>query len=157
MTIEAWVKPASTDQYGPARIVALSGDAFPTGGNFVLGQGPAIGDVSYDARLRTTATNQYGTPSLTSPQNSLTLELTHVVFTRDGAGNTILYLDGLPVATGAVAGDFSSWGDYALGLANEPNPALGDRHWLGELHLVAVYNQALSQADVSQNYEAGHN
>ena len=42
ITIEAWVKPANTTQYGPARIVALSGDAYPTGGNFVLGAGVKV-------------------------------------------------------------------------------------------------------------------
>ena len=155
LTIEAWLNPANTAQFGPARIVALSQDAAINGGNFILGQGPGDGDVSYDARLRTTATSIYGTPSLTSPNGSLSLNLTHVLFTRDAAGTTTLYLDAVQVATGSTSGDFSNWGDQALGLANEPDPSLGSRPWLGELYLVAIYDNALDQDQVLQNFSAG--
>jgi VCBS repeat-containing protein len=155
LTVETWVKPANTRQYGPARIVALSEDAYPKGGNFVLGQGPDAGDVSYDARLRTTETDKFGIPSLTSPDGSLTTNLTHVVFTREASGATRLYLDGALVATGTSGGNFSAWGDYALGLANEPDPALGNRPWLGELYLVAVYERALDEAEVLRNFDVG--
>jgi hypothetical protein len=148
ITIEAWVTPADTVQFGPARIAALSLNGYPGGGNFVLGQSAS----SYETRLRTTATNQYGIPSLASPAGTLTTTLTHVVYTRDDTGATTLYVDGFLEATGAVGGSFASWGNYVLTLANEPT---GDRAWLGELHLVAVYDWALSQAQAQQNHAAG--
>jgi hypothetical protein len=135
--------------------VALTQDAYPGGGNFILGQGPGDSDVSYDARLRTTSTNVFGTPSLTSPNGSLTLGLTHVVFTRSASGGTNLYLDGTLAAMGFAGGDFSNWGDYSLGLANEPDPSLGSRPWLGEFHLVAVYDNALDAGQVLRNFQAG--
>ena len=60
ITIEAWIKPASVTQSGPARIVSLSQD---TGGrNFTLGQGEEF----YEVRLRTTKTSANGEPSLWS-------------------------------------------------------------------------------------------
>ena len=60
ITIEAWIKPASITQTGPARIVSLSKD---TGNrNFTLGQGEEF----FEVRLRTTKTSANGEPSLWS-------------------------------------------------------------------------------------------
>jgi hypothetical protein len=39
-----------------------------------------------------------------------------------------------------------------LVLANEPG---GARLWLGELHLVAIYDRALTAAEVNSNFMAG--
>jgi hypothetical protein len=41
---------------------------------------------------------------------------------------------------------------YRLSLANEVTE---NRPWLGEFHLVAVYDWALSAVEVSENYNAG--
>jgi PKD repeat protein len=153
LTIEAWVEPANTTQDGPARIVTLS--ANPSYRNFTLGQGRwgSYPPDAYDVRLRTTDTSNNGTPSLTSPAGSLTTELGHVVYTRDAAGVARIYVDGVQVVDGTVGGDFSNWSSsYRLGLANE---LAQDRPWLGELHLVAIYNRALTPDEVSQNYNAG--
>ncbi len=156
ITIEAWVKPANTTQYGPARIVALSGDAYPTGGNFVLGAGVKSSQrATYDVRLRTTRTSQYGTPSLTSSNGTATTDLTHVLYTRDASGQNQLFIDGNLTAKGSTSGNFSNWGNYALGLGNEPHPELGDRPWLGTLHLVAIYDHALTENEIALNYGAG--
>jgi hypothetical protein len=153
ITIEAWVQPANTTQDGPARIVTLSQD--PYNRNFTLGQGLWGSQPSalYDVRLRTTATSDNGTPSLSSPDGSLTADLTHVVYTRDASGAATIYVDGVQRAIRTVDGDFSNWDESCrLALANE---LTGDRPWLGEFYLVAIYNRALSQTEVGQNFEAG--
>jgi len=76
-----------------------------------------------------------------------------VIYTRDAAGVATIYVDGTVQASGTVGGDLSNWnGGYRLALANE---LTGNRPWLGELHLVAVFDRALSAAEVSQNYNAG--
>ena len=152
ITVEAWVKPASTNQNGPARIVTLSKDLHQR--NFTLGQGIFGGSSAvYDMRLRSTATNLNGTPSLTSPHGSLSTHLTHVVYTRHASGPARIYIDGQLKTSGQVAGNFSNWnGDYRLALANE---LTGDRPWLGEFHLVAIYNRALEQEEVLQNFWSG--
>src|SRR5205809_3405097 len=79
-TIEAWVKPDNDRQAGPARIVSLSAD--PSRRNFTLGQDGA----RIDVRLRTTSTNPNGIPSTLSSDKSLANTLTHVMYTRDAAG-----------------------------------------------------------------------
>ena len=128
LTIEAWVTPVEAlAQFGPARIVAYSEDGFPHGGNFVLGQTYDSGTATaaYAARLRTTATNKYGTPNLESPFGSTTATLTHVVYTRAPGGATAIYLDGIEVATGTRGGTFASFDDVPLALANEPTGGRG--------------------------------
>jgi hypothetical protein len=76
-----------------------------------------------------------------------------VVYTRDTSGLAKIYIDGVEQVSGAVGGNFSNWDEgFRLALANEPT---GDRPWLGEFHLAAIYDRALSQAEVSQNFEAG--
>lgn len=153
LTVEAWVKPANLSQSGPARMVTLSDDL--TNRNFTLGQGFDSYDPTdmIDVRLRTTATDANGQPSLTTHPGSLDTQLTHIVFTRNVTGERKVYLDGVLAVNGAIGGDFSNWdGNYRLALANE---LTNNRPWLGEFHLVAIYDRALSAAEVDQNYQAG--
>jgi hypothetical protein len=147
ISIEAWVKPENKKQNGPARIVSLSAD--PGQRNFTLGQDAA----RYDVRFRTEKTGVNGTPSLATPNDVLTTELTHVVYTRDSSGKATIYLNGEEKATAESAGSLANWsGDFRLLLANERT---GDRPWRGELHLVAIYERALSADEVTQNHKAG--
>ncbi len=148
VTLEAWVQAANLTQFGPARILTLSQDGYPNGGNFMLSQSYA----ALDARLRTTATDRYGMPGL-SAANVLDTELRHLVYTRTDTGGTALYVDGALVASGSTAGTFSNWGTgYTLTLGNEPP---GNRTWLGTMYLAAVYGRALDAAEVAQNFAAG--
>jgi hypothetical protein len=155
LTVEAWIKPTHTTQTGLACIVTLSQDLYAR--NVTLGQGLWEGQLSalYDVRLRTTATSTNGMPSLSTPDGMLSPELSHVVYTRNAAGEARLYLDGVEVASGMVGGDTSIWNiDYRLALGSEltADPWTG---WLGEFHLVALYDRALSADEVDQNYTAG--
>lgn len=153
ISIETWITPANTIQDGPARVVTLSQDS--ANRNFTLGQGQwsSLPSTVYDMRLRTTATSLNGTPSIKTPAGSVATALTHVVYTRDAAGQANLYLDGIPQASGTVVGDVSNWDEgYALALGNELD---GARPWLGTYYLVAIFDRALSQAEVQQNYDAG--
>ena len=151
VTVEAWIEPDDPLLFGPRRIIALSEGA-NVGANLVLGQGlgPTEPD-RYSARFRTDTTSAFGTPSIDSPLQSLNLDLTHVVFTRDSAGDTTLYLNGAPVTTSTATGSLSVWADTPLTLANEPT---GDRAWTGDLHLVAFYDRALAPAEIAQNLRA---
>jgi mono/diheme cytochrome c family protein len=147
LSIEVWLTPSDLKQSGPARIVSLSID--PSQRNFTLGQDKG----RLDIRLRTSSTDNNGQPSTAGPENSLARTLTHVVFTRSAGGEVGLYQDGKKIVSGKVAGDFANWSnDFRLSIANE---ITGDRPWLGDLHLVAIYSRALSDADVAQNYSAG--
>lgn len=54
---------------------------------------------------------------------------------------------------GFGGGTLANWdGSFPLMLANE---LTGDRPWLGEYCLVAIYDNALTPAEVTQNHQAG--
>jgi len=150
LTVEAWLIPANTTQNGPARIISLSLD--PSNRNFTLGQSQS----KYDFRLRSSSTSTNGTPSVTTNSGFATTALTHVIYTRNASGLASLYVDGVAQASATISGNLTTWNKwddgYRLGLANE---LTGDRPWLGELHLVAIFDRALSIAEVSQNFTAG--
>ncbi len=147
ITIEAWLRPASGNQDGPARIVTLSKD--PSNRNFTLGQDGN----RYDVRLRATGTSTNGIPSTASPRASLSTNLTHVVYTRDRSGRTTIFLNGRPANKGDAKGATSNWDtSFRLALGDEYG---GGRSWLGTYHLVAIYSRDLSPSEVQQNFKAG--
>ena len=152
ITIEAWVTPANTDQFGPARIVAMSQDGI-NGGNFVMGQDRT----QFSTRLRTSTTDKYGKPALSTSTGTAVTGLSHLVYTRDASGQTRFYINGIQESSSSVSGNFSNWGNFALALANEPaiDSNGNDRPWLGEMYLVALYERALSAAEVDTNFWAG--
>lgn len=145
ITLEAWIKPANAAQTGPVRIVTLSVDPFLR--NLTLGQEFAV----YEVRLRTTATSENGMPELATSGDVAQAALTHVVYTRDAGGTAKIYVNGEETAAATIDGDLSNWDQsFQLALANELTQ---DRPWLGEYHLIAIYNRALSSQEVLQNYE----
>lgn len=153
ITVEAWVRPANTNQDGPARVVSISKNTNER--NVTLAQGLKEGQSPdlYNARLRTTNSSENGIPSISSPQGSLTTELTHVVFTRTATGRAVIYLNGQERSTDQLTGDLSPWTmSMELFLANEGTL---DRPWLGEYHLVAIFGRALKPEEVVHNYLAG--
>jgi exo-beta-1,3-glucanase (GH17 family) len=65
----------------------------------------------------------------------------------------VLYIDGVEDQTFMRIGGLAQWDDtYRIIVANE---ATNDRTWLGELHLIAVYDRALDAGEVEQNFMAG--
>ncbi len=141
MSIEAWVKPANAEQEGPARIATLSAD--PSYRNFTLGQQLD----AYDVRCRTSGTSLNGTPSVRTQQR-VENRLTHVVYTLDIQGVANIYIDGALAVTETVSGDLDNWQDYPFALANELTE---NRPWLGEIHLLAIFDRALSTDEVLKN------
>ncbi|MFP6753707.1 MAG: LamG-like jellyroll fold domain-containing protein, partial [Pirellulaceae bacterium] len=147
ITVEAWIRPARTDQEGPARIVSFSNS--PNQRNFTLGQEFD----AFDFRLRTSSTSSNGIPSISTVDGSLTAKLTHVVYTRQRAGRARLYINGTQAVEKTIAGNMSNWDkSHQLLLANELS---GNRPWLGTYRLVAIYNRELAPQEVMQNYRAG--
>lgn len=136
----------------PARIVTLSESKDSR--NFTLGQGlwNSLPAELYNVRLRTTATTGNGITSLSSPSYSLTTDLTHVVYTRNASGTANLYINGVEMTSRVVSGELSNWNEnYHLALANE---ITGNRAWLGELYLAAIYDRALEMEEVKNNFAA---
>ncbi len=147
LTIEAWLKPLDNRQTGPARIVSISAD--PSQRNVTLGQDKQ----HFDLRLRTESTDGNGQPSTGTLDGTVNTLLTHVVCTRSISGETRFYIDGRLLVTKAGSGSLNNWDDgFRLSLANEVS---GDRPWLGELSLVAIYGRSLTSDEVLQNFHAG--
>jgi len=153
VTLELWIESADLTQEGPARILTLSGGHHSR--NFTIGQGLWGGQPAnrLDVRLRTTATDNDGMPSVTSAAGSLAAALSHVAYTRDDQGNVNLYINGVRVASEFRGGDLSNWNsNFGLFLGNE---STGDRPWLGTFHMSAAYERALTSGEVTQNFLAG--
>ena len=147
ITIEAWVTPARVNQSGPARIVTYSRNGSER--HFTLGQDGN----RYDVRFRTQQTNKNGIPSLRTPSGEVNLDPTHLVYTRNAAGQARLYIDGHLSNEKQVKGDLGPWRDtYQLAIANEIG---GQRIWLGSYHLVALYDRALSPEAINTHFAAG--
>jgi hypothetical protein len=147
ITVEAWVKPAMVDQEGPARIFGMSFN--PSLRNFTLGQEKG----GFDFRLRTTATNENGTPSLVSNDGVVTTELMHVVYVRNAGGLARFVINGQTAGSTTVEGDMSQWDPvYRLIVGNEFQE---DRVWLGTVYLLAVYARPLTSDDIATNYAVG--
>jgi len=151
ITLEAWVSPTSADVSGPARIVTNSINT--TERNFTLGQEYTS---FYQARIRSTLSmDTNGSPFLQSPSDAgdVKLGLTHLLVTRDADGVRRMYVNAVEVATDMLGGDFSNWEtSYPLLMADELG---GSRSWLGELYRIAIYERALSAAEVAQSFTAG--
>jgi len=148
MTLEAWIRPTSLVAVGtpPDRIVSMSDGS--SNRNFLLGQDAT----EYAARYRTEGENN-GNPTVYSSVATASLSLTHVVFTHSADGSEIFYIDGEENATISRTGGTTTWeSTYPLVVANEVG---GGREWLGELHLIAIFDRALSPEEVRQNFDAG--
>ncbi len=149
-TIEAWVAPGNVAQE-ESRIVSYSGGTMAR--NFMLGQTL----YSYDFHNRSSSADQNGDPKLTTSADDEDLQATlqHVVATYDPVNGRRIYVNGEftddidPVAGGTL-GD---WDDtFAFVLGNEVS---GDRQFQGVFRLVAVYNRAITPAQITQNFQAG--
>lgn len=150
ITVEAWIKPQA-NATGLARIITLSEG--PGQRSFTLGQ---TGD-RYYVGLRTTTTDANASSKALTAGQVDTTKLTHVVFTRNSSGLLRFFQDGQEVGRRQVSGSFSEWQDgFQLALGNELGAA-GERAWLGEFHLAAIYSRALTADEVRQNYEFGAN
>ncbi|MBC8163008.1 MAG: LamG domain-containing protein, partial [Roseiflexaceae bacterium] len=151
VTVEAWVTPADIKQYS-ARILTISPNA--TVRNLTLAQGVFNQSDSTIAslRLRTTTTPNSG-QEVFSPSGSLQPTLTHLVCTIAADGVVRLYVNGVQVTQAQASGTLDNWNaSYPLILAGELTRGRG---WRGSYHLVALYDRALSAAEVGQNYAAG--
>lgn len=152
LTVEAWVTPASASQTGtvagqPARIVSIT---VANIGTHYLGLGQL--DTTWAAQVKTDAmgVGSHGGPNLVNGTVAAGT-LTHLVVTSD-ATHRRLYVDGVMVED-AKGGSLAAWKpERTFALAGDPG---GRNTWLGTLHLVAMYDRALTADEVATNLRAG--
>jgi hypothetical protein len=149
-SIEAWVAPADVTQTN-AWIVSYSGSN--TTRNVTLGQAAD----QYESMTRSSVTDTNGMPALvtTTANGAAQAALQHVVLTYDPVNGQKIYVNG--VFTGDMdpskGGSFANWdSSFALVLGNETS---GQRQWQGVIKMVTIYNTALTQAQITQNFNAG--
>jgi hypothetical protein len=158
ITAEAWIKPGTTGQAGPARAITISSSSGSR--NITV----SYQHKYYHIRCRTTDTDGNGLPATINKKDNLYLDdLHHFVFTYSNPGSK-MYKNSVDIPTEArdgtwkkdnmLTGTFSNWvATFKLVLFNEYN---APRAFWGDLHLVAFYDRALSAAEVKQNYDAGY-
>jgi hypothetical protein len=148
LTLELWVRTASAEQGGPARILSYSLD--PWHRNFTLGQeGSAL-----VTRLRTSQTDQNGTnPSLQVPDIFRAGTTQHIVVTYNFQRQAV-YVDGkLRFVAAVPQGDFRTWDrSFFLVFGNE---ATGARAWQGTITYAAIYDRALDEDTIDAHFRAG--
>lgn len=146
VTLEVWARP-------------LVGDPNPTDPLFVAGLATMVqtrniallqAGTRWVGRVRTTAAAD-GTPDLTSTSTVSTTSFSHIAIVASASERT-MYVDDAPQAVG-TPGTLDAWDPtYPLALVDEYQHA---RMWTGTLTLVALYNRALTPAEVHQNFVAG--
>lgn len=153
ISLEAWVRPRFALQGGPARIVALTRDT--SNHLFMLGHGLNTGESSrsFLVRLRTAGTDLSGEPPVGTSTLAVHAPMTHVVFTHDAAGTESFYVNGAQSPPSARPGGFGNWVETPLTLGHVVN-GLG-APFLGDIHLVAIYDRSLSLDEVLQNLAVG--
>jgi hypothetical protein len=157
-SIEAWVVPANVTQE-MAQIVSYS--AGPMTRNFSLQQNL----YDYNFLLRHNAVDANGDPlteldgqpahSTPAMDEVLQATLQHVVATYDPVNGRNIYVNGILASTTdpVPGGTLIDWQDnFAVILGNE---ASGDGVWEGTFRLAAVHRRALSEEQITQNFDAG--
>lgn len=149
VTLELWVTPAQAMPGGPP------------GAIFALGAGPANCSVRIQQSgsrfvgcARTAATLRGPEQPIPTPAGSSKTAVQHVVLVADGATRT-LYVDGMPYAAPAgELGPMAGWNDtFRISIGDEiPNGGA----WRGTIWFAAVYDRALTEAEVAKNRAAGH-
>jgi len=152
-SVEAWVTPANVSQSGPARIVSYSLNREVR--NFTLGQVL----YNYDFRNRTVAPeiDDNGTPSLATADadEDLQANLQHVVITYDQYRGRRIYVNGQNTEDPDMIEPARLWNwspDYLLVVGNEADRS---RPFEGTVRLLAIYEYALTDSQITQNFYAG--
>lgn len=148
LTLEAWVSFGTLPTFSHRIVTLTSASTTATEtNNAVMMANPT----TVDFLLRVNGTVAWRTSTPTGgaiPQGVLT----HLAMTRD-ASSMKIYFNGKLTDSFVATGDFAAWDDgYPLTVGNTTQQ---DRAWIGEIHLVAIYDRALTEAEVRQNLAAG--
>jgi len=155
ITFECWIKPTEPDIISSSRVISLANNNNDVG--FLLDQDLKNESLNqklcYNTRLQTLSTNESGYPSYCPEWTQSYLNLQHMVYTRSSDGKETMYLNGIKSTDGFRPNDLTTWkNDYYLRLGNESDM---EHSWKGSFYSVAIYNKALSAAEILTNYASG--
>jgi hypothetical protein len=151
-SVEMWIASSRVDLMGPARIATYSINE--NSRNFMLGQ------TNYQFAFRNRSaptTSNNGTPELITYDMDEDLQdhLQYVVITYDQYRGRRVYVDGVFTDDEDPRDPSPLWNwdaRHRFALGDELN---GGRQWQGQVRMVAIHRQALSQAQIDQNMAAG--
>jgi outer membrane protein assembly factor BamB len=143
-TIEVVVTPKNVQQFGPARIISFSSDAYRR--NFTLGQDRG----RFVLRLRTPATGENGMRPETVLCPAEAGVIQHLVVSYS-PGRLRCCLDGKQVLdTDRVRGNFSNWSPQRLLFGDEWS---GGRDWAGQVHRISIESRAIDEVEARRRFE----
>jgi len=154
-SVECWVKPLEPEFSDGARVISLAGSNEKIG--FVLDQdyNETVEDqsIGYRVRVQTASTNSAGYPEYVPEKRLQTVNLQHLVYTRDSLGIECMYINGEKSLENFRPSDFSSWeNSFYLTFGNEADM---DHPWKGSYYSVAIFNKALTEKQIAGNYAVG--
>jgi hypothetical protein len=149
-SIEVWAAPANVTQTDAYLLTYSGGNSSR---NMTLGQHA----MQYEARTRSSSSDANGAPALLTSATGMAVQaaLQHVVLTFDGVNGQQIYINGQYSgdADPSKGASLANWDNaFVLALGHEVS---GQRQWQGVIKFAAVYNRALSAAQVQQNFAAG--
>jgi Concanavalin A-like lectin/glucanases superfamily/Domain of unknown function (DUF2341) len=149
-TLEMLVRPASsTSATSAAQLINLVGTSSE---RMLMVQLPTSSSLTYDVRYAGTVATQnrltYTLPSPTAPKH-------YVVRTRGGTTTPFMevFMNGISVAnssTATLTTSYGAWGGASYLFNNAANSA----SWQGDFYFMRLYNRALSDDEVFQNFIA---
>jgi hypothetical protein len=78
----------------------------------------------------------------------------HMACTRDGAGNCVLYKNGVQVNTGSLGGSITAGPNFRIGMDTNSAGGVGPEPFSGKIYLQRVYNRVLTAAEIKKNFDA---
>jgi VanZ family protein len=148
LTLEVWLQTEDLNQAGPARIISYSINKELS--NFTLGQ-------AWDkliVRFRTTRTRLNGTtPHIVIIDTFSHRNMQHVVVAYDFSEERVSINGEQRTRSNVLKGDFSNWDTSCrLVIGNE---VTGDMPWKGKIYYAAIFDRALTEQEIHQNYVSG--
>ena len=149
-SVELWAAPANVTQED-AFMASYSGGTAAR--NFTMAQRA----YQYEMFARSSATDANGAPALLTndADRDAQASLQHVVLTYDPVNGRRLYVNGnftgdMDAEKGGTVGNWDDTFIFLLG-----NETSGNRKWQGTIRFAAVFNKALTQEQIQQNFAAG--
>lgn len=148
-TVEAWIAPGNGAATGA--IVAYGQDN--ANRNFAVTQNQSNYEFSHRPSTANANTRAGGIPPFSTDSSPAQPSLQHLVVTYTRTSGQSIYVNGAKIATSSTAVALAGWNAaYTLSLGNEGN---NQASWQGQMKLVTVYERALSDSEVLQNFDAG--
>ena len=157
-TIEVWVATSDVSQgtdapdppSAPDHATVVNVSASIISFNALIGQ---VGS-TWIGRARTTVTGADARPEIASSAGIVQVnKISHLVLVANTT-ERLLYVDGIPLMSSPVGAGMLNWDpSYAIRIGDAINY---ERQWLGTIYFMAIYDRALTAAEVMQNRSARH-